>query len=161
MHDFMNKMKDDSSDEEDTDDAKTDNTSESIESVETGISPSNANIAERTTDICESDDDSVVEVPDNFIFPGYMAFRLWGPFAAPEDRLLIFEVDDAPKNAAALSRAAKRKLDMNNKDMDRAYDETPHRGFSTDQQISIEGLILQRKMQRQQEMDSTMVAFIA
>ena len=36
-----------------------------------------------------------------------------------------------------------------------------HRGLSTDQQISIEGLILQRKMQRQQEMDSTMVALIA
>ena len=60
-------------------------------------------------DESDSSDLSDVVVLDDYIFPAYMMFRLWGPFAPPEDRLLLFENNDAPKNAAALSRAAKCK----------------------------------------------------
>ena len=90
----------------------------------------------------DSSDNNIVEVPDDFIFSGYMTFRLWVPFAEPEDQLLIFENNDASKNAAALSRATKRKLDLEVKDMNRALDQSSNRGFSTNQQIIIKWLFL-------------------
>ena len=155
MYDYMNKNKDSSSDVEDIGDAKVDKTDNTTAVANSTITEE---VAKDSSDSC---DDSVVEVPDNFIFPGYMAFYLWGPFAAPEDRLIIFESKDAPKNKGALSRASKRKLELANKDVDRASEDHSQRGFSTDQQISLEGLILQRKMHRQQELDATTVALIA
>ena len=161
MYNFLNKTKDDSDDDDELDDANTDDTARKIPLDANDASPTKVTLDKETDDGSGSSDDSVVEVPEDFIFPGYMAFRQWGPFAAPEDRLLLFESKDAPKNAAALSRAAKRKLDMEVKDVERATDDSSKRGFSTDQRISIEGFYLQRKMQKQQELDSSMVALIA
>lgn len=161
MYDFINKTKDDSDDDDELDDANTDDTARKVSLGANDASPKKLTLDKETDDGSGSSDDSVVEVPEDYIFPGYMAFRQWGPFAAPEDRLLLFESKDAPKNAAALSRAAKRKLDLEVKDVERATDDSSKRGFSTDQRISIEGLYLQRKMQKQQELDSSMVALIA
>ena len=64
---------------------------------------------------------------DDFIFPGDIAFRLWGTFPLPKDRLLLFEFNDAQKNSSALSRVAKRKLDQDDKEIDRESDETSSR----------------------------------
>ena len=119
MYDYVNRNKGDSSDDDDDlDDA--------AEDKDTAVNMDNAKKS-------DSSDNSVVEVPDDFIFSGCMAFRLWGPFAEPEDGILIFENNDSPKNAAALSRASKHKLDLEVKDMDRALDQSSNRGFSTDQ----------------------------
>ena len=104
---------------------------------------------------------STVEVSDDFIFLCYMAFVLWGPFADPKDRLLIFEVGDAPKNSAAMSRAAKKKVELVEKSEDLNSDTQNLRGFTTGQKISIEALIIQEKIQKQQLLESLMVASIA
>ena len=105
--------------------------------------------------------DSVVEVPDDFIFPGCMAFMLWGPFTPPENRLIIFEIKDAPKNAGAIGRATKHKLDLESKEIERVSDANANYGFSTDQMISIEVLFVQKNIQKQQHIKLSMVALIA
>ena len=46
------------------------------------------------------------------------------------------------------------------KENDRATDESTARGFSTDQRISIEGLFIQKPMQKQQQIETSMVALI-
>jgi len=151
----MNKSKggDSSDDDDDLDDA-----------VGDGSSKAKCNTANKNTETSNNSDCSdisIVEVPDDFIFPGYMAFRLWGPFASPEDRLTIFENADAPKNAGAIGRAAKQKIDLEIKEHDRSSDQQSNHGFSTDQRIIIEGLLVQKKIQKQQEIESSMVALIA
>ena len=108
----------------------------------------------------EGSSDEDVEVPDSFIFPGYMAFVAWGPFAEPNDRLLLFTIQDAPKNMT-LGRAAKRKADQKLNESERSTDSKNHRGFNTDQRISIEGLYIQKQMHRQQSAESSMISTIA
>ena len=140
IYDYANRPKGDSSDDDDEVDEAEGGASTNAESV---VSLKN----DTNEDNSDSSDVSDVVVPVDYIFPGYTTFRLWGPFAPPEDRLLLFENNDAPKNAAALSRAAKRKLELEDKKIDRAADHTSKRGFSTGQCISIEGLFVQKKMQ--------------
>ena len=89
-----------------------------------------------------------------------MVFVAWGPFAEPNDRLLLFLTQDAPKNMA-MGRAAKRKADMELNESERASDSGNNRGFSTDQRISIEGLYLQKQIQLQQSAEASMISLIA
>ena len=91
--------------------------------------------------------DNDFEAPDTCIFPDYMVFVAWGPFAKPNERHLIFVTQDAPKNMA-LGRAAKRKAESELNQSERVSDSVNNRGFSTDQQISIEGLYLQKNIQQ-------------
>jgi len=71
MYDYVNRNKgDNSDDDDDLDDA--------TEDKDTAVNMDNAKKS-------DSSDNSIVEVPDDFIFSGYMSFRLWGPFAEPED----------------------------------------------------------------------------
>ena len=142
MYEYVNNNKSEmSGDEEDNDDTNND------ENDDSGSSKSDSSVGE-------------VEAPDSYIFPGYMAFVAWGPFAEPNDRLLLFLTQDAPKNMA-MGRAAKRKADMELNESERASDSGNNRGFSTDQRISIEGLYLQKKIQLQQSAEASMISLIA
>ena len=42
--------------------------------------------------------DKEQDVPDDFIFPSFFAFLLWGPFADPSNRLTIMETKDPSKS---------------------------------------------------------------
>ena len=74
--------------------------------------------------------------------------------------MIIFENQDAPKNAGAMDRVVKRKLDLESKELDYVSDANANRGFSTDKKISIEGLFVQKQIQKQQQVESSMVALI-
>ena len=95
MYDYINRSKDDSSDDNDEVNEDAD------EGASSNINSDSPSKNKDNNENSDASDESIVEVPDDFIFPGFMAFRLWGPFASPENRLLLFENDDAPKNAAA------------------------------------------------------------
>ena len=60
-----------------------------------------------------------------------------------------------------LGRAAKRKADLKLNESERSTESQNHRGFNTDQRISIEGLYLQKQMHRQQSAESSMISTIA
>ena len=52
-------------------------------------SVSNSNVAE--------DGEEEIVVPDNYMFPGFMSFMVWGPFVEPNDRLSLFITSDGKK----------------------------------------------------------------
>lgn len=150
MYDHINKNSNDISDDEDNEN-------------DTGKNPNqhDDNVDDEVSNGSDSSINSTVEVYDDFIFTGYMAFYLWGPFASPKDRLLMFGKYDAPKNSGVMSRTVKRKAKLEEKELDQALDPNSLRGFSTDQRIIIEGLILQQKIQKQKDKESSMVASVA
>ena len=134
---------DSSEDEDNLDDAAVD-----INSPVKSKPKSSNNTTQSEKDDSDYSDNSVVEVPDDFIFTGYMAFMLWGPFSPPESKLILFDNQDAPKNDGAIGRAAKRKLDIEPKELDHVSDANANCGFSTDQRITIEGLFVQKQIQK-------------
>ena len=83
---------------------------------------------------------------------------VYGPFSDPNDRLACFEISDS---ATGTSRASKRKAVLQEKENDRANNDHSKRGFSTDQNISMEALKLQRLAHEQTTTESNLVALIA
>ena len=98
------------------------------------------------------------DIPNNWFFPGFFAFVIFGPFADPNDRLACFEIEDLQK---AASRAAKRRAELIEKEKDRANDDHNKRGFTADQKINMEALTLQRIAHEQTTKESNLVALIA
>jgi len=85
-----------------------------------------------------------IDMPFAYIFPGFMAFLLWGPFVKESDRLTIFLKDDAPKESVT-SRKGKRKRDIDDTNAVRGSDNWNDRGLSTDQSIQMQGISVQLK----------------
>ena len=83
------------------------------------------------------------EIPNEWFFPGFMAFVAYGPFVAANDRLVCFETSDR-STASDKNRVANWKLDLNEKANDRTHDSTNPRGYTTDQMFTMESLRLQR-----------------
>jgi len=98
------------------------------------------------------------DIPNNWFFPGFFSFVIYGPFANASDRLACYEINDS---AIAASRASKRKADLLDKEKKRSNDDFNKRGFTTDQKISIEALNLQRLAHEQTTNESNLVALIA
>ena len=75
------KKSEDSEEDEDDEDINSDTEENDNENVEGG----------------ESDDfrDDEMEVPDDYIFPGFFAFVAWGPFALPDDRIRFINTTDS------------------------------------------------------------------
>ena len=75
-------------------------------------------------------------MPFGFIFPGFMAFVLWGPFVKESDRLTMFLTDDVSKDTV-MNRKSKRNHDLNPTNAVRGSDNENVRGLSTDQSIQM------------------------
>jgi len=102
----------------------------------------------------EEDDDYV---PEEYIFPSFMAFVLWGPFAIDSEKLSLFCTDDAAKSTVA-SRAQKRKMALQLKKEERAGDRSAVRGFSTEQRINLEALDISKQKLQHQKNQSFLVS---
>ena len=102
----------------------------------------------------DKDDDYV---PEDYIFPSFMAYVLWGPFAIESDKLSLFCTDDAPKSTV-MSRAAKRKAVLQKKKEERENDRSAIHGFSTDQRINIQALNISQKRLEHQKNQSFLVS---
>ena len=102
----------------------------------------------------EEDEDYV---PDDYIFPSFMAYVLWGPFAIESSKLSLFCLADAPKTAV-MSRSAKRKAALQLKKDERDNDRSAIRGFSTDQRINIRALDISQKRLEHQKNQSFLVS---
>jgi len=98
-----------------------------------------------------------VNMPFAYMFPGFIAFVLWGSFVKKSDRLTIFLKDDAPKESVK-SRKGERKKDLDDANVARMSDNSNARGLSTDQNIKMQAISLQLKRLKQAEKESTLVA---
>ena len=105
----------------------------------------------------QGDDQDGKFVPPNFFFPGFMAFVLWGPFCSPDDRLRTVLVSGLSKSEQA-SRATIRAEKKTMKNIDREGDVVNVRGYSTDQQISMQSLKVQTERLETQKQEVTIAS---
>ena len=102
---------------------------------------------------------SVDNMPSSYIFPSFFIFMLWGPFAAPENRLSITLISDNGKKG--VSRKEQRSKDKEAKMIDLVNDTKNVRGFTTDQRIQIESLNLQKQDIVDRKKERSLVSCIA
>jgi hypothetical protein len=88
----------------------------------------------------DDDNDNII-LPEGYMFPGFMAFMVWGPFADPSNRLPIFYVGDACKSTV-MTKVVKGKSDALLKSKERSNDTEHNRGYTINQRISYESLML-------------------
>ena len=103
----------------------------------------------------EQEDD---DVPDDFIFPSFYAFVVYGPFVEENQRLSLLLTDDADKKKGEGSRTKMRESEKAAKKLNAAHDQSTDRGFSTDQRINIEHLNVQQQMMEDRRKETSMVA---
>mmetsp|Transcript_8139 Transcript_8139/g.10341 ORF Transcript_8139/g.10341 Transcript_8139/m.10341 type:complete len:445 (-) Transcript_8139:187-1521(-) len=96
-------------------------------------------------------------VPETYIFPGFMAFMVWGPFAEPNDQLSLFMTSDR-NYGGGKGRAEKRKARKIEKDIIRKDDNANERGMTIDQKISYESLLMQKENQIHLKNESNLTA---
>ena len=108
----------------------------------------------------KDDDNDDIILPEGYMFPSVMAFMIWGPFADPSNRLPIFNVGDAC-NSSVTTRVEKRKSDALLKSKERSNDREHNRGYTIDQRIDYESLMLQKKSQDLASNEAALVALIA
>ena len=97
-------------------------------------------------------------IPNDWTFPGFMCFVLYVPFADKNNRLPIFDINDASRGVASITK--KRKEGLITKCNDCCNDSTNDRGFTTDQRISIEVLRVQKMSHVHNDNESNMILLI-
>ena len=83
-------------------------------------------------------------IPEDFIFPSFFVFVLWGPFVPADKRLPLTLVSDKGVKQGR-SRSTQRAKDKNSKMIDLINDNENVRGFTTDQRIIVETLNAQKQ----------------
>ena len=78
-------------------------------------------------------------MPDNYFFPSFFVFILWGPYVPPDNRLNINLVNDKGRSKSGSVREVRAKESFEKKLDDRTTTYV-ERGFSTDQRIELEML---------------------
>ena len=105
----------------------------------------------------ESDkSDNASKMPKGWFFPGWFCFMSFGPFVPKEKRLSLLEISDPHKDIVK-SRAQKRKAEQIEKDAKRAADTENSRGLSTDQQLQVEMLNIQKKRDHDRNRETLLV----
>ena len=112
----------------------------------------------KNTDESKLDSTIVAKVmpPPQWFFPGWFSFIAYGPFVKKDQRLSLLEISDASKKTVK-SRAEKRKADKIQKDIKRAADSNPERGFSTDQKLQLEIIDLTRQQTKDRSRESVLM----
>jgi hypothetical protein len=78
-------------------------------------------------------------LPEGYMFLGFIAFMVWGPFADPSNRLPVFNVGHACKSTV-MSRAEKRKSDTLLKSKERNNDTENRRRYTIEHGISSQNI---------------------
>ena len=80
----------------------------------------------------KSSDEEDTEVPQNYIFPSFFVFILWGPFVVVEGRLILFLIDNKNKKKGGGTRESDGSQYRKRKISDSHNDDTTLRGFTTE-----------------------------
>ena len=124
--------------------------------VKTSCEQKSSNIKNAKESKAESTIVTKVIPPPQWFFPGWFSFIAYGPFVKKDQRLSLLEISDASKKTVK-SRAEKRKADKIQKDIKRAADSNPERGFSTDQKLQLEIIDLTRQQTKDRSRESVLM----
>ena len=94
--------------------------------------------------------------PKDWYFPSWFSFLTYGPFVDKSKRLPLLEISDASSKTVK-SCAQKRKADLLVKNKQREHDETSSRGYSTDQNIQLQMVSLQRVQVNNQNRETILI----
>jgi hypothetical protein len=100
------------------------------------------------------------QIPNDWFFPVFMSFVVYGPFVDANDRLACFETSDGSTHSNR-GRAAKRQCEISEKADDRLHDNSNPRGYTTEQMFTSEALRLQQLAYEQTANESNLMALIA
>ena len=98
-----------------------------------------------------------MEIPDNFIFPSFFVFVVWGPYADVNNRLNLTLVNDDNKTSDREPRKDNRKRSLEEKSEESRNDNFNKRGFTTVQQIELENLNERRLERNDRQRESLIV----
>ena len=99
---------------------------------------------------------NTLSAPKEWFFPGFFSFMTFGPFVPKDKRLSLLEITDPHKDIVK-SRAQKRKAEKIEKDTKRASDIENDRGLSTDQQLQVEMLKIQKQRDQDRNKETLLV----
>ena len=88
-------------------------------------------------DIIAINSEDSMEIPDNFIFPSFFVFVVWGPYADVNNRLNLTLVNDDNNTSDRETRKGNRKRSLEDKSEDSRNDNINKRGFTMVQQIEL------------------------
>ena len=94
------------------------------------------------------------------MFPDYIIFVLWDPFADNNDKLSLYVVNDTRKGTI-LSRATQTKADLEEKNNERKNDKVNNRSLLIEEDIKLEMRKVQqdRVKQNTQEINIVSISF--
>ena len=95
------------------DDIMAENTEKGIED-ETAAAEKETHGINKKSD-SSSDSEISIVIPDDYLFPSYFVFVLWGPYTNINKRLNINVTDDKDKSKSGGSRVQQRKKDLEEK----------------------------------------------
>lgn len=85
------------------------------------------------------------DIPIDWTFPGYISFILYSPFAEKHDRLAVFKINNSYRGAASIAKKMKEELITKYNDWHNNIGNA--RGYTTNQQTSIDALRVQTLFQ--------------
>ena len=130
-----------------------DSASTAIRKATSDVSPKNIN-EESATNSKNKETNRIP--PKDWFFPSWFSFLTYGPFVDKSKRLPLLEISDASSKTVK-SRAQKRKADLLVKNTQREHDSTSSRGFSTDQNIQLQMVSLQRVQVSNQNRETILI----
>ena len=108
-------------------------------------------------DIIAINSEDSMEIPDNFIFPSFFVFVVWGPYADVNNRLNLTLVNDDNNTSDRETRKDNRKRSLEEKSEESRNDNFNKRGFTTVQQIELENLNERRLERNDRQRESLIV----
>ena len=119
-------------------------------------SGNNTNINDDVTSIASEISTSSLDIPDDYLFPSFFVFVLWGPYVPPDHRLNISLTTDRDRTKSGSVRELKKK-ESEQKKLNAQSTMAFERGFSTDQRIELDNLKERRFERRDRNRESKMV----
>ena len=105
----------------------------------------------------EEEKECVDDIPQEYLFPSFFVFFVYGPFVPASDRLDILLVDNKDRKKGEGTRGKLRNKDTKDKVLVSKHDTASQRGFSTDQRIDTEALDVQKEATRDRKHEAALV----
>ena len=116
----------------------------------------NSDDSSSSKSVSDSDEE---DIPDDWMFPSFYVFILWGPFVEPDNRLNIAAVDDRGRKKGVGNRKQSRGKDVEEKRLGNNADTSSNRGLTMDHRIEIQNLTVRHQIMSDRQRESTIVAF--
>lgn len=115
----------------------------------------------KITECMDSDSDEAekvcVDIPQEYLFPSFFVFFVYGPFVPASDRLDILLIDNKDRKKGEGTRAQLRNKGAKAKALESKHSTVSQRGLLTDQRIDVKALDVQKEAIRERKHEAALV----